>query len=470
MAICSLNLKLIYYAYFGCAVAVIVVLIGINAVLKENMSEKVIIVIITIALVLRILYYMLVGVKQVSDFETPFRFFEIWKNEYSQYEYTNMMSELNMFAYRNYYARFPSWGAYGFVIWALLLVFGNHESIVFLFNVIVIGITIYYLYKVLKITTSKRMALFVAGIYAIAPSMVCWTSISCPDHIILLCTVLFIYHWMRYDLKPEGIKNICFAAFFSGLAVLFKPIMPLFPCILIAGFIVGLKSYDEKDEKIKRLKGIGLFLVVFTIFSFSLKHVVYFGLQKIIKTDIVDSTPYYIAWGYATNEKGEFDATAWDYLIDETKDSSETNEEFMTKLREAEIPLLKVNIPLFPKIWKTKFDILMSDTTFSREWTLRKSETAIGMVIRENSHIAYLFFAPVWLAELILVAFSIFRKERVASFASIGWLGCVCYLVCATVMSRYRMIFMVYHYILVAFGIVCITDLASRLIRKGENK
>lgn len=466
MAIRSLGIALNNFTIIICAIVTITVLYGLFVILKNAKSKKIIYIIIVAALAIRILYYFIVGVKQNSDFKVPFQFFEIWKTDHMKYTYTNLLSELDRFVHRNYYARFPCWGTYGFVVWALLFLFGNHEAVVFAFNLCIIGLTLLYLYKSLDKKATNGLALFATIVYSFSPTMICWASISCPDHIILLFTVLFIYQWTKFEESPESFNSIILMALFSGMAVLFKPILPLFPCILAFFFVADCKSIKGKDSIKKRIKGIGIYLMSFICISFVLKNAVYFGLQKVIQTDIVDSTPFYIAWGYATNEDGQLDSSAWDYLIKEARDSSETNAEFMDKLREAEKPLVIQSIPLLPQIWMEKFNQLMSDTTFPRFWSLMKSDTVAAKIISENSRVVCLFFVPPWLAELIAVMFSVAKKDKINVFTTIGWLGCVCYLVCASVQARYRMIFMIYHYIMVTFGVVGMSDIVSFIKRK----
>ena len=113
--------------------------------------------------------------------------------------------------------------AYPFFIYFLKLLFGNQylTEIVLIFQILISVISIFFLYKILIIFFSKKIAIFSTFIYAILPINI-YASIIISSSSIQLSLLIFYFYFITRLTKDSKFWNLIIFSIITSILILLR--------------------------------------------------------------------------------------------------------------------------------------------------------------------------------------------------------------------------------------------------------
>lgn len=423
----------------------------------SKFSDKAAIAILIAGIALRLAYYFVICPESYSDFLQPFLFVEHLKDIDGYKNFSVLKGSLDN--YQVYYASFPAWNIYMQIIRFLSLFRGNTIRIAVMINMLLYLATGYLIWKtIIESELGGKIALASLALFSFIPQMVCWASMTTPDHYTVLFIALFLYLWNKVENNRENkrmkfIYIACMAAT-AGIINLFKPLLCLFFLIFIcAEILIALYHLTKEEFKYFAMEAF-VFLAVFVFADTSLQKINEITIERTIKTEVVQATGYYLFWGYGIDENNNWSDHGGDELINEIMEENSTLKEAYAEIETQALQMIKTNYKLFLKIWKQKFELLFYSDNWSLLWALRENgqDTWGKSFIILNYRVIERIMAALNIITILLMPFALCRKRFLVIACSMGWLGYILYLIAATIQTRYRYIALIFQFILAAAG------------------
>lgn len=440
---------------------------------KDKNEEQKLILFIIIGVILRILYFYLVDVNQISDFDTARRFyFHLIENgEYQNYEI--LKSKLDF--YQRYFSSFPAWFIYDLIQCYFYKIFGYHREIILFMNLVLYISSSIFIFKVLAINFNLKIAKNVIFLYSFYPQLIMWSSVSTPDHFILFFMSLLIFIWGIY-LKIRGknfIKDIFFViliAFTANLINLFKPISIFFLLVYLSSEVLILIKSRVNIKKKKFIEYHLIFIVFFIFFYIKMMDLRNNKIEELMKVKVQQANAYYILWGYSVDKNKNWSDKVGSEIISSVSANTLTLEEEINKLEEIAKDELKKNIQYIPKILLQKAIYLFSSENWAIYWTNTSKDILKKEFIEKNIQNKIGAIMTIFNSFIMLfIPFSLYSRKKLVNILSLTWLGYMILLIFSGIQTRYRCIVYIQQIILSVIGFQYFVYIVKRKIKRRKN-
>ncbi|MDD6794842.1 MAG: glycosyltransferase family 39 protein [Clostridiaceae bacterium] len=240
--------------------------VGIYFAKKRDISNKKLVIIISIVgLLLRLAYCLTINSVPISDFAV-------------MYETGGSILEgdLSMLWGTGYIARFPHITIPTLYYAVMRGLFSNPMQAIKIVNAIASTCSIFIVYKIVKILFNDKKALIAAVITALYPPLIVYTAVYTTENIAIPLFLAGIYYFILYMKGIKDFKSLILAGILVSVGNLFR----MAGIILIAAFVLYSIASFEANIK-KKILSIALVILSFVIplvtVSFTLK---YYGVTE----------------------------------------------------------------------------------------------------------------------------------------------------------------------------------------------
>lgn len=109
----------------------------------------------------------------------------------------------------------------------------NSISLVLLVQILISLLSVYYVYKIGELSFSRKIGLISASLFTIDLLQVLYTVSLLTETVFVFLFLVSAYHFLKW-LIENNLISLLLSALFLGLATLFRPIIFLFPIIIIS--------------------------------------------------------------------------------------------------------------------------------------------------------------------------------------------------------------------------------------------
>lgn len=398
---------------------------------------------------------------QISDFSFPHDVIRYFRGDRLDDNYFDYI--------KNYYSKFPAWFPFMRVLNAFYGMFCNGEvnvEAVKYANAILNTLTCGGIYYASRNLFSKRVGIIASILYSCFPSLIIWTNITSPDHILMLLFVLQIivwfWMWKNKDKKKICILLICVHSLVCNLINWFKPLVLLY--ILVFLFYI-LGTYEKNEKKELFFVGV-IYIVSFLICFYVGSKILSVWVEKSIQCETVDSTWLYVYCGSVMKEDGTIDNAKANEVIAEVFQQYENIDDQMQIFKEMAIQQIVENKSKIPILCLDKYKEAMGYEGATWYWCNTNNENGYGDKLNEVLGLEYYFIAnQYYLIILFLIILSgisqmipsLRNKNVFFLFLSVS--GFIGILVISGVQSRYKLIVMPYLMMIAAYGLDAISKI-----------
>lgn len=446
---CSIILDNTQYLVFLCFLIPLLLIMLNYGNLKFLENKKTIFVIIGLSFIIRLIYLLIISphVTQISDFG-------------------RVLSTANTMDFSNdimYYQTSYHWLYYTILNGLLFKIFGYHQIVTLIFNLIIVTLIPIITYKVCyKIFNNRKVGNIAVMLYAFWPSNILYTVIATPEHLSSLFLVLSIYLCLLiFDkIKEKTIIKKWYLLIFAGIAIsligFFKNFSPVILIALIIIFLLLIIS-----EKISLKLSIISFLIIGCVFIVINKAVFAIG-EKVIGEDIITNQLWIYAYvGLGLENDGSYSGERYmeyrQYLIDNNFDTKKTNKYFANKI----INEIKDNLYEYPGLLTRKANYSFTTDDAQLYWvkeSLKDDYLGNGVKKVIDSNIVR-YNEIFYISIIILMLFSsilniVYQKNNKLLFINIIIFGCCLLLMFAESQGRYKYAFEVLMLIMAANTLV----------------
>lgn len=476
MYACLLCVKIIYNpAYvnkyiFGTIISgyIIIFSLIVSKIANKLSIKKEIMYVVFIMLLTFILRWMGIVVMktvQISDFSFPHDVIRYLRGDRLDAGYFDWIG--------NYYAKYPAWFPFMRALNAFYGLFCggevNIEAVKYA-NAILNTITCGGIYYASRNFFSKRVGIIASILYSCFPSLIIWTNITSPDHILMLLFILeaIVWHWMwkNKDKKKMCIPLICVHSVVCILINWFKPLVILYLLVLIF-YIIG--TYDKNEKKELVFVSI-IYIVSFLICFFVSSKILSTWVESFIQRETVDSTWLYVYCGSVMKEDGTMDNTKANEVIEEVFRQYDNIEDQMKVFKEMAIQQIMENKNKLPILWLDKYKEAMGYEGATWFWCNTNNEDSYGDKLNEVLGLEYYFIAnQYYLIILFLITLSAISqliprlRNKNVFFLFLSVSGFIGILVISGVQSRYKLIVMPYIVMIAGYGLDSVSYIASSI-------
>lgn len=445
---------------------------------------------IIVGISLRIFAIHFLQTECISDFLTPHNFYQHYQNHGAYVE--GAWSEKDF--YQLYYSRFPAWYPYMKVVSFIYDIFGFNIQNIQTVNIILSAATMLAIFWCAKLIQDEKIGLIAVTIFAWNPSLIMYSSITTPDHFSIFFIVLLIIFWI-YAEKNRQMWRRSYKAMiypiFLGISTMFigffKPVAPLVIVALIcyefAVYIYPAFRARMDFKKIcKEIISYGVFCIsLVCLFVFLGNRLVESSIYSTFKTDVVDSTGFYIYAGFAVDENGKYDSNKISERFMELMEEYNNDQiKVFEKLSEESKQQLKESIPYIGQIISDKIEVLVSEYGYFG-FSNTSSDQSYAQSINQTLSSPLLMAATVnmrimYILSAILMLYLIFQKKinKMILISSIVLFGYIAVLLISGIQGRYKSIIIPLWCIISAYCAFMIYELVSnkvlRILEKRKNK
>lgn len=433
---------------------------------KLNIRTEILYVlfIMFLCFVLRWMSIMIIKTVQVSDFAFANQVIEQLQDK-----------GLSNYA-RSYYAKYPVWFPYMRLINIFYDLFCgrkvNAEAAKYL-NAVLNTLTCGGIYYSVRGLFSKKVAFIASMLYCCFPSLIVWTNIMSPDHILmtLFCLQIIIWYWMW---KKRDNRKLCIFLIFlhSVICVFinwFKPLSILFLLVFIF-FLLGTNKIQERK---KTVNFVITYIISFLICFFAGTKILNTWVESYIQQDVVDSTWQYIYAGIVMDENGLWNIADANKFISEILSSDKSMEQQQNSFKEATLDEIRRNANKLPILFLNKYKNAINSEGSSLYWANTNSEDEYSSKLNDVLGLPYYFVSNgYYLLLLILVVCccisQFFIKNENVFLLALIIVGFLCIQVLSVVQGRYKYIIMPYFVIFSAYGLESIRKIILYAVGKIE--
>lgn len=346
----------------------------------------------------------------------------------------------------------------------LFKIFGAHQIVSIIFNVVISLLVSIFLYKIMmKITSDRKISNLAALLYVIWPSMIFYNVILSPDHVATLFMAIAIYFLVvmfeKMQEKEPNIKHLTIFSLLSGISIsligFFKNFSPVLLIVVAIVFIllVILKKYILKWS----IYAVGIVFISYFLCNaglFAICENVIGG--KVLKNQVWQYA--YVGLGlenegcYSQKRYGEFHQ----FLIDNNMDIKAANKYFSEKL----LSEIKENYASYPELLKLKTERSFADDGAQFDWIQlsiteknadsQASLTLINLIREKNQY----FYILIILFVLVGCLYNILGDKNIYIFiVNLTVYGCCLLLLLAESQGRYKYAFEPLLCLLAAYGL-----------------
>lgn len=338
----------------------------VNPLKRSKKVFTILSIIIFIGILLRLCALCFLQTEPISDFKTPHAFYQYY---YDQGPYAEIVPWSERDTFQLYYSRFPAWYLYMRIVMLIYNIFGENLLWIHVLDMLLAAGTIVAIYFLVKKIANDSTALLAALLFATNPSLILYSCITTPDHFTILLFVLTFVFWVQAEenrsewyRKPKTIAYLLATILCCMMVNFFKPLSVFFLIVFVC-YEIAVHLYPAVRDRIGmriafhdiisyELSFVGAFLILLVASNTILNH----SIEKMMKTEVVQSTGLYLLWGYSVNEMGEYDPNvATEVFLDLMEQYDNNLPVVLEEIDGLAIEQIKDNFDLLPKIFREKY-------------------------------------------------------------------------------------------------------------------
>lgn len=432
-------------------------------------------VLIGLMILLRLLSRMLLKTEPISDFLTP--------SEFYLYYDTNGPYTLgdHLDGYQLYYSRYPAWYTYMRIVRIVYDVLGYNINHILNMNIILNILTVIVIYLIGRKAFTKQIGYIACGLYGLSPSMIIYAGITTPDHFTMLLFAIIAYAWVNMNQYRNNDKKLFYKwlviTIISAVSInLFKPVSILFLLVFLCSEIAVVIVPNIKNIKTVIKENYNVWLVFISTFFIATTLCTIFlkvDIKAFLKTDTVNSTPFYIFLGSTVDDEGNYS----DHIgfIESAKiyeKYGEDQEGAMNEFSRLAKEQIYRNRRLIPKILLQKYQYTMAseysywgfaNTSSIDEYTEELNKIILPFFFLIGNSYLLILYLGIFLAAIFLICNKKVNYDM--SILSLIIIGYLSVLIFGAVQGRYKSLIMPLMCILAAYGFTFLNQRVGKLIR-----